>query len=399
DDLELTTFGYTPTDGREISMDVLSVAIEEIDDWEAQLFWKTSRPALFGGTGSIERQEGLSSRSTGMFALYWMAQQHDYPRALIQYKKSQKRLATYVGQIRKNLWEDGVVRPQYKVVGHLHGRFGTRDPVIHNLPNEKEIYDLYRAPEGYVILYADYSQADMRMIAHMADDDALRTWLEGDPHAEAVKVIRKLTDKELAVIKKERPDEYKKSRLAGKAVNFGLMYGRGADSLAPQLGVSVAEARVWMKRYWERIPDVKAWIDSRVDELLRGEQEFIGPFGNRRRFPLLISRQHISKAAKLGVNFPIMSSVNYLTAIAHIEVVEELRSMGIDTLVYPHIHDSINVCVPLEYAEVGAEVVERVMGQVPLDNGFDTIDWPVDVEIGTHWGTKYSVESSPLLQH
>ncbi|KKK81118.1 hypothetical protein LCGC14_2816690, partial [marine sediment metagenome] len=292
--LQLTTFGDTPTDGREISMDVLSAAIEEVDDEEAQLFWKTSRPALFGGTGSIERQEGLSSRSTGMFALFWLAQQHDYPRSLIRYKFSQKRLKTYVGQTEDNLWPDGKIRPQYKVVGHLHGRFGTRNPVIHNLPNEKDIYDLYMAPPGYVIVYADYSQADMRMLAHIADDDALREWLEGDPHAEAVRIIRKLTDKQLAKIKKDRPNEYKRSRLAGKAINFGMFYGRGAESLAPQLGVSVAEAKVWMKRYWARLPDVKRWIDDRGAELQRNDQEFIGPFGNRRRFPLLISRQHVS---------------------------------------------------------------------------------------------------------
>ncbi|KKL08152.1 hypothetical protein LCGC14_2578760, partial [marine sediment metagenome] len=108
--------------------------------------------------------------------------------------------------------------------------------------------------------------------------------------------------------------------------------------------------------------------------------------------------QHVSKAAKLGVNFPIMSSINYLTALAHIEVVEALRAEGIDTLVYPHIHDSINVCVPLEYAKIAAELVQETMAQVPLDQGFDTIDWPVDVEIGTHWGTKSAVEDSPLIQ-
>lgn len=392
DELGLEPIGGVPADGREISMDILSAAIMDVDDEEAQLFWKTSRPALFGGTGKIEKQEGLSSRSTSMFMLYWLAQQHEYPRALIQYKKATKRLATYVGQVKNNLWPDGRIRPEYRVVGHLHGRFGSSKPVIHNLPNEQDIYNLYMAPPGYVILTADYKQADLRLMAHFADDDNLREWLKGDPHSEVVKVIRRLSDAQIERIKEERPDEYKRSRLAAKAVNFGMMYGRGADSLAPQLGISIQEARTWMKRYWERLHKTKAWMDARGDELMRNGQEYIGPFGNRRRFPLLISRAHVSKAAKLGVNFPIMSSVNYLTAIAHVRVVNSLRERGIDAKVYPHIHDAISVAVPEEHAQESAELMKHLMAEIPHEYGFDSIEWPVDVEIGTHWGTRDVVE-------
>lgn len=393
DVLELESIGGVPADGKEISQDVLSSSLEEVDDEEAQLYWKTSRPALFGGTGQIEKGEGLSSRSSGTFMLYWLAQQHEYPRILVKHKKVQKRLTTYIGNVRKHMWPDNRVRPEYKITGHLHGRFRSSNPVIHNLPNERDIYNIYCAPPEYVILSADYQQADLRMIAHFSGDKALAEWLEGDPHAEVVKVIRKLSDEELAALKERNPDEYKRSRLAAKAVNFGLPYGRGAPSLAPQIGVSVREAKLWVKRYWARLPDYKAWVDSRPKELLEAGQQYVGPFGNRRRFPLIISRAHEWKAGSLGINFPIMSSVNYLTTLAHIDSVAELRERGIDAKVYPHIHDSISVAVPIADAIESAKIMHDVMGQIPLDMGFDTIEWPVDVEWGTHWGDKQSMDT------
>ncbi len=394
DDLKLKPFGVEPVAGKEIPQDIISARVLERagQDPEAELFWKTSRPALFGGTGSIDKGIGLSARSAGLFTLFWLRKESPYAEALIRYKHSLKRLRTYIGQIEKFTWADGRVRPDYRLVGNLHGRFRTSKPAIHNLPNEQDIYNLYMAPPGYVIVHADFKQADLRMLAHLSGDDNLVEWLKGDPHAEVVKVIRRITDEDLARIKEANPDEYKRSRLAAKTINFGLLYGRGAASLAPQLGITTKQAQVYMKRYWERLPDAAKWRESRYDELMANGQEYQSPFGNKRRFPLLVSRQHRWKAGSLGINFPIMSSVNYLTTLAHIRTVHKLRSMGIDTYVYPHIHDSINVCVPADRMLEAAKVMKEVMSAIPLEMGFDGVTWPVDVESGTHWGALEEVD-------
>ena len=265
---------------------------------------------------------------------------------------------------------------------------------MHTMPNESNLYNVFRAPPGYVILHADYKQADLRMIAHLSQDEKLVEWLKGDPHDEVVKVIRRLNDKQLKEMKKKFPDEYRRSRLAAKAVNFGLMYGRGANSLAPQLGISTDEAKMYVARYWEGLPKTKKWIDSRFKECLALGQEYVAPFGTKRRFPLIVSAKHRQHIGMLGANFPIMSSVSQLTALSHMRVVKGLRAIGIPALVYPHIHDAFNVAVPEEYLQEAAQIVKDVMSQVPLDEGFGAagVTWPVDVDWGVWWGTLYPVE-------
>jgi len=393
DQLGLTTFGDLPADGAEIPMDVLSKAMMDVEgeDVDADLYWKTSRPALF--SGRIEKGSGLSSRSTGAFTLFWLKRQHPYPAALIQYKQAQKRLKTYCGAIHKFMWTDGRIHPDYRLVGHLHGRFRSSRPTIHNIPNETDIYNIYCAPPGMTILHADYKQADLRLIAHMSGDQELVRWLKGDPHAEVVKAIRHLNDEQLKELEKRDINEFRRSRLAAKSINFGAFYGRGAESMAPQLGLTVKEARLYLREYWKRLPVAKAWMDSRFSELLANGQEYIGPFGNKRRFPLLVSESHRWRVGTLGVNFPIMSSVNYLTTMTHIAVVKNLRAVGIQTLVYPHIHDSINVCVPEDKLQEAAQIIKDTMSQVPIDAGFDGVTWPVDVDAGTHWGSMVAVEN------
>lgn len=395
DELELEPFGGGVADGKEVPMGVLSANMEEVGktDLEAAAYWKSTRPQLFGSEAAGGRSTALSNRSTGAFTLYWLRQQHDYPKYLIQYKTAQKRLSTYVANIRKNIWPDGKIHPDYRLVGHLHGRFRSSRPGMHTLPNEDNLYNVFCAPPGYVIIHADYKQADLRMIAHLSGDKKLAEWLKGDPHSEVVKVIWRLNDKQLAEMKRDYPEDARRARLAAKAVNFGLMYGRGANSLAPQLGVTPQEAKLYVERYWAGLPVTKRWIDSRYATLIKGDQEYVGPFGNKRRFPLIVSAKHRQHLGMLGANFPIMSSVNYLTTLSHLAIVKNLRETGIKTLVYMHVHDSMNVAVPIKHLKRAAQIVSDTMSRVPIEAGFgEGITWPVDVDAGTHWGSLKVVE-------
>lgn len=384
DELGLVPFGVA-ADGERIGEDIISACIRTVDDPEAREYWQTARIALYEGAGTAGKGRGLSSRSTGAFMLYWLAQQHDFPRSVIAYKKSKKALSTYVGNVRKHMWPDGRVRPDYKLDGTVAGRFKTSRPAIHNLTAGPELYDMYVAAPGFVVLHADYKQADMRMMCHFSGDQHLLEWLKGDPHTQVVQEIGRFTDEQMAAMPR---DELKKRRMAAKMVNFGLPYGRSAANLAPQMGLSVNEAQDYIKMYWRRLPQLKAWMDSREADLMDTGQELTSPFGNKRRFPLILDRTHRRECARLAVNFPIMASVNYLTALAHIRTVKRLRAEGIETKVWPHLHDSFNVCVPEDRMDDAIPIVADVMEHVPEYIHITEVPFPVEITAGRRWGTQ-----------
>lgn len=389
DELELVGFnGKVPKEGEKVKEEDVSLAIASVEDLEALEYWQFTRISVYAEDKSGEAGIGLKARSTNGFMLHWLKLQHPYPKYLLAYNRARKRLRTYCGGIRKNVWPDGRLRPEYKLDGTVHGRFKTSKPAIHNIPARDPLYDVYVAPPGYVILHADYHQADMRVIAHFSGDQRLKKWLETDPHIEVVKEIGHFTDEDVANMTK---DEIYHRRIAAKMVNFGLPYGRGAANLAPQMGMSVQEAKEYIKMYWKRVPDVKRWMNSRVDYVLANDQEVTSPIGTKRRFPFIPSKKKLGEAGRLAVNFPVMSTVNYMTALAHVRCVRELRNQGIDTVVYPHIHDSMNVCVPEENQQAAALIMARVMSRVPAYFGIDDVPFPIEVQAGYRWGTQETI--------
>lgn len=384
DELKLSPFGL-PADNRPIPEDIISAAIQSIDDQEARDYWQAARVALYEGAGTKDEGRGLRSRSTSAYMLYYLAQQHEFPKHLIHYKRAKKAIATYVKNTRKFLWPDNRLRPDYKLDGTVAGRYKTSRPAVHNLTAGPELYNMFTAPPGYVILHADYHQADMRMMCHFSGDEVLLEWLKGDPHTEVVKEIGHLTDEDIRTMPKL---ELTKRRMAAKMVNFGLPYGRSAANLAPQMGMSVKEAREYIKAYWIRLRGLKRWMDSRGTDLMENGQELTSPFGNKRRFPLILNSAHKRECARLAVNFPVMASVNYLTTVGHIKAVKALREAGIDTKVYPHIHDSFNVCVPKADLREAVPIVAREMEAAPLYIQIDEVPFPVEVTGGFKWGTQ-----------
>ncbi len=395
DELKLEPFGGVPADGQPIPQDVISAAIQDVHDPAARAFWQKS--AQGSGSGSDEDEEGggrgqrggIKSRSTSKFMLYYLALQHDFPKALIEYREAKKRLSLWVGDIKRNRWPDGKVRPSYKLNATLNGRFTSKGPSVHTLPPGR-MYDVFTAPPGFVIIHADYSQADMRVMAQFSRDERYAEWLRKDPHTELVKEIAHLNDADIQRMPKE---ELRSRRMGAKMVNFGLPYGRGPESLAPQMGISVDDAKRYVQAYWRELPTLRRWIDTRLQHLRDNEQEIVSPFGNKRRLPLILDRQHARAAGRLAVNMPVMATVNYLTVLAHIKVVRALRAKGIETKVYPHVHDSFNVAVPREHVDEAVRVVVEVAATVPevIHFDLDFCPFPVEVTAGFHWGTQVSV--------
>ncbi|MBT7188146.1 hypothetical protein HN911_12545 [Candidatus Bathyarchaeota archaeon] len=359
-----------------IDQDSLLEEIAEIEDPEAQEYFHTASSAVFSK---------MKPRSTSMFMLYWLASQHDFPRLLVKHRLVSKKHNTYYEGIKKLIDGTGRIRPDYHIHGTRTGRLSSTKPNVHGTPRFKEIRRCYVADEGYTIIAPDYSQAEVRMLAHFADDDRLIQALhEQDIHYEISKELFGMTSEEMNACS---PDDKKIKRRAAKTICFGLIYGRGPKSLATQMGVTQGEAEEFIQRFFLMMPKVRSWI-SRQEAAVMRDREVTSLYGRKRRFPFLPTKKSISRAKRQAVNMPIQSSVSDMTLLANIDILRLLKGRGIKALAGFHIHDGFLFQVPDEDLEESIEITKERMSNV----GFETrVPFASDTEIGKTWGDLKSV--------
>lgn len=216
DELGLLPFGGKASfKHKKIDEEVISKCIQSVNDPEAREYW-TSKRTQMSESMSQMGTGGLAPRSTSSYMLYWLRQQHEFPGLLIKRRTLNKKHSMYHKSLLQDVWSDSRVRPQYRMTATRTGRKATGHPAIHNLPRGDEIYNIYVAPPGWVILHADYSQAEMRMMAHYSQDKDLIHLLNTiDIHTKIAKEIFKLSDKEWDALDKTRQ---KNMRIASKMI-------------------------------------------------------------------------------------------------------------------------------------------------------------------------------------
>lgn len=382
DTLHLNPFGGERYRGaKKIPEHIVLDAIQSVDDPEAHEYWRSKRGVIIKS-----EDDGFSPRATDAYALWWLAQQHDFPRVLLRYRKLIKQYSSYYERILGHMAEDGRVRPYYRLFGAKTGRVSSTDPAIHNLPRDERIWNCFRAAPGNVLVYADYSQVELRVAAHLSGEpEMIRLLNAGDIHTETAKALYRCSDAEWGdldpVVRNER-------RTAAKGISFGLLYGRSAKGLAPQLGVSLSEAQAYIDRFYAKMPQLRRWIERQKRIAVR-EHEVVSMFGRRRRFPLIKDRFHQAEVERQGTNMPVQSSASDITLLAHIRIVERLEQEGIEVYVWPHIHDSLTVEVPEEHQEYVCRVVRETMEDVPFESA---VKFGCDLKTGVHWGTMRKVK-------
>ena len=359
-----------------IPQSTLLEEIQDIEDTEAQEFWRSSTTHL---------TTKMTGRSTSTYMLYWLAQQHDFPRILVRHRIVSKKYSSYYLGYRSIMWADCRIRPRYRVHGTRTGRLSSTDPNIHGMPRRKEIKDLFIADPGYTLINADYSQAEIRMMAHFAKDSRLiQALYEQDIHKAISMQLFDMTEEDLAAMSDE---ERSFRRRAAKTIAFGLMYGRSARSLAPQLGVSLEAAEAYMRQFFRMMPDVTKWISRQQDGVMRGA-EVTSLYGRKRRFPIIMGKRHASEVMRQAVNMPIQSSVSDLTLLANLRALESLRAEGIPARPWPHIHDGFLLQVPDHVLEHSVRRVAECMHEV----GFETeVPFAVEIGVGKRWGSTKTV--------
>ena len=316
--------------------------------------------------------------STNEEALEAIADSHELPRLILDYRGLAKLRSTYTDKL------SGIVNPR---TGRVHtsyhqgsvatGRISSSDPNLQNIPVRTEegrrIRQAFIAPPGWQVLAADYSQIELRIMAHLSGDEGLlKAFHEGGD-------VHRATAAEVFGLKPEEVSA--NQRRAAKAINFGLMYGMSAFGLARQLGVDRGEASDYMARYFARYPGVHAFMEATRERAHRdGYVETI--FGRRLYLENLTSRNQGLRqgAERAAVNAPMQGSAADIIKRAMIAVAAWLKDRN-DAHMLMQVHDELVFEVRADAVDtVRAAVVERMSGAAEL-----AVPLLVDVGVGANW--------------
>ena len=326
----------------------------------------------------------LKKTKTGASTDYEVLEQlaamgHEVPRLLIEYRELSKLKSTYVDALPAYINPStGRVHTSFNPVGASTGRLSSSDPNLQNIPVRTERGEAIRrafvAPPGAVLLTADYSQIELRLLAHLSGDPAFVAAFGqgGDIHRQTAAVIFGVPQEQVTA----------EMRARAKTINFATIYGQGPFALARQLGITQDEARAFIQEYFRRFAGVRAWLDRTVAEAReRGYVETL--FGRRRYVPELKDKNFNIRAfgERTATNSPLQGSAADLIKIAMIRIHAALREQHLATRMVLQVHDELVFEVPSAETETASTLVKRHMEEaaklsVPL---------VVSVGIGSNW--------------
>jgi DNA polymerase-1 len=320
---------------------------------------------------------------------------HPLVTALKAYRKAAKAYGTYVKSLHEQVSDDGRVHSTYLIHGTPTGRLASRGPNMQNQPRGPRIRSQFVAAPGFEIGEFDLSQAELRCLAVLSGDKALchiyqtaglSLHKEVSLYMSETGRIKPNWKQRYAINDNNDPiyveayDEYMRI----KALNFGIVYGRTAPSIAEEFSISVAQAQAMINGWGERFPDAWKYIDKCRMAPLRGQNMYT-PFGRRKRVGV-VSRDALTDLQNEAANFPHQSIASDITLTAAARVRLALRARGVK--IVNLIHDAILCEIPLQegYFDRTARLVTSTLTQVPLDMGLSIVPFVSDAKRGDRWG-------------
>jgi DNA polymerase-1 len=274
--------------------------------------------------------------------------------------------------------ETGRIHTRFNQTGAATGRLSSSDPNLQNIPvrtpRGEQIRQSFVPATGNVFIVADYSQIELRLLAHLSQDPVFITAFRrrGDIHRETASII---FDVPVDAVTPEM-------RARAKTINFATLYGQGPFALARQLDISQAEAREFIELYFERFAGVRAFLDETVEQARhRGYVETL--LGRRRYIPALKDPAHNVRALgeRTAMNSPMQGSAADVIKVAMIRLARALRDRDLLTTILLQVHDELVLEAPATELEVAVEIVRREMeGAADLD-----VDLVVDIGVGPNW--------------
>ncbi|HET6217284.1 MAG TPA: DNA polymerase I [Acidobacteriaceae bacterium] len=299
--------------------------------------------------------------STAVDVLEELAQHNEVPRQVLQYRQLAKLKSNYIDSLPLLADGEGRVHTTFNQVGTSTGRLSSNNPNLQNIPIKtelgREIRAAFIAAPGNLLISADYSQIELRLMAHFSEDPLLvRAFAEGQD-------IHTITASEVFGIAPEAMD--KQTRDRAKAVNFGIVYGISPFGLAQQLGIEQNVARLYIETYFARYSGVRSYIDRLLEETRR-EQRVRTLFGRVRPIPDMQSRNANLRgfAERTAVNTPLQGTAADLIKIAMIRIDRRLREENFASRMTLQVHDELLFDVPDKEVEQVKQLVRHEMETV-----------------------------------
>lgn len=304
--------------------------------------------------------------------------------ALLEYRQITKLRGTYLEALPRYVHPTtGRVHTSFNQAVASTGRLSSSDPNLQNIPIRTEagrnIRRAFVPEEGWIMLAADYSQIELRLVAHMSQDPAfIQAFLDGaDVHARTAALI--FADGDTSAVTPEM-------RSRAKAINFGILYGMGPQRLARDLGISFSEGRAFIDSYFDALPGVRAWIDRTLEEATEKGAVFT-LLGRRRRVPELASKDGRvrSNAENIAVNSPVQGSAADLIKLAMIAVDRRLHDERFEARMLLQVHDELVFeCPPAELDSLQTLVRKEMEGVAEL-----SVPLHVDMGTGPDWASAH----------
>ena len=341
---------------------------------------KQLQQILFEDLGlPIVRKTPKGQPSTAEDVLQELADEYELPQVILEYRSVSKLKSTYTDKLPEQISPDtGRVHTSYHQAVAATGRLSSTDPNLQNIPirtsKGRRIRQAFVAPPGFVLLAADYSQIELRIMAHLSGDEGLLTAFAAE------RDIHQATAAEVFGL--EADDVTADHRRSAKAINFGLMYGMSAFGLAKQLGTTRGEAQEYVDLYFERYPGVKAYMDRiRAQAHDSGFVETV--FGRRLYLPEINDRnaQRRQYAERSAINAPMQGTAADIVKKAMISLHNWIKDSGVQARMIMQVHDEL-------VFEVAKDNTEPVRDQiVTLMSAAAELSVPLKVEagIGTNW--------------
>jgi DNA polymerase-1 len=328
------------------------------------------------------RRTASGTYSTAAGVLEEMRDAHPVIGPILEQREISKIKSTYADALPQQVNPaTGRVHTSFNQTGSVTGRLASSDPNLQNIPIRtelgREIRRAFVASPGWVLMGVDYSQIELRIVAHMSEDEAMIQAFRDDQDIHAATAA--------AVFSVDIKDVTPELRRRAKAVNFGLIYGMSAFGLSRTTDLTLAEAEDFVKAYFERFPGVKRYLDE--IRLLAGEQGFVSTLlGRRRYFPQLapgasVSEQARARAIREAINAPIQGTAADIIKLAMLRLPRALQEAGLSARMLLQVHDELVLECPEQEYQKTSQTVRRIMREayqlrVPLKT---------DAKAGTTW--------------
>ena len=342
---------------------------------------------LFNGLGlPAPRKTKGGQASTSQQTLEKLAGQHPVVDSILQYRKLEKMRSTYLDPLPRLVDPQGRIHTTFNQKATATGRLSSSNPNLQNIPVRgplgKRMRSCFIAGPGRLLVSADYSQVELRVLAHVSQDPALlEAFRNGeDIHARTAALVYDLPPDQVS------PDQ----RRNAKTINFGLIYGMGAQKLAQELKISTTQAKDFIARYFERLQGLKEFYEG-VEASAR-KHGFVTTLGGRRRLLPDInsaSGQAAALARRQAINTVIQGSAADIIKLAMLAVARDERLRELDARLLLQVHDELLLEVPADAAEEAGALVARLMQDVCPAGRELSVPLLVDWGTGHDWGAAH----------